>query len=278
VKPFNLIITFCSLTLLFSCINNKKEANKSIETLKKQQGQIGTSSASYGFVFDTAYFDNDEIAVDTIKYLTSSPKITALPFGYDFDKNDISGAYKYNSKLLYKHNYRQKQTAESITINHVYKLPLISKLEYISISSIDSNRCNNGEPFSNYIKLENYSYRLPDIYGYQCYFWGEELMGSKFPEQVKKRCEWCILSSSVGYLIFYDPKTHKAKTVAVSFSTFRESDHDRLFYIDKSYTIHLVELMYDEDDDPKGPIQSHIGSKYLIKLSRSGDIVITKTH
>jgi hypothetical protein len=76
--------------VLFSCSQRETQQDKpAIDSLKASLKSV-VNTPPYGLMFDTLYFDDNIIKIDTVRYLTTPPKITRLPFGFDYDKNGFA--------------------------------------------------------------------------------------------------------------------------------------------------------------------------------------------
>ncbi|HEY4324347.1 MAG TPA: hypothetical protein VGN20_10180 [Mucilaginibacter sp.] len=249
---------------LLACYQNKKSSTNKFS--KKKAAIVKVDPKAMGLMFDTLYLDHDITKIDTIRYLTSLAKITPLPFGYDFKKNGYSKIQNYNDNLIYK-NVNDKGSGKK---NDIYKLPPITRIKYFSLSWVDTDKCNDEKPFVEYLRLTKYRYKLPNINGYECYYWCDEHLDNEYPSQVYINCGWCFLYNVYGYLILYNRKKEEANVVALYFDTPRDGINAwRYFYIDKNYVIHLEEREIDNDEGTEwSPADKHI-----VSISKTGEIL-----
>jgi hypothetical protein len=190
------------------------------------------------------------------------PEITPLPFGLQPSRLNFHYEESYFIRLL-------SQNKSDKTYSHfelppppkhkVYRLPTIRSIEYFPLpiaTWVDTGSCYDGKPFSRYIKLKGYQYRLPDVYYYHCYYWsGSRYYNDKeYSDRVRRNCQVFLPDYKYGYFILYDPKSMTAKAFTIYFDT----EYDwlyiyRFFYIDKSYHIKVYENSASLEGDGKPP-------------------------
>jgi hypothetical protein len=207
------------------------------------------------------------LAVDTVNHL-KSPSITQLPFGFVPSVATFRTAQAYFINLLYAHHSQILNRWPKVpTPRHqIFKLPPIKSIEIISlnVSRIDVDTCQNGKPFSDYLKLTKYQYRLPDINEYKCYYYcnyPDNDFEKEFSEEAQSNCSAAFQQEFYGYLILYNPKLASAKVLTIYLDT--EIDPDpfwRFFYIDKNFNIHIFENGQNAEvgDRPTSPFKKRI--------------------
>ncbi len=161
----------------------------------------------------------------------------------------------------------------------IYQLPIINNINYIGLSNVDTDKCENGQLFSKYFKISKYRYRLPNINKYQCYYWcNYDSKNNEYSNLAKNNCDWCILNSFYGYLVLYDVKIRTANVVAIYFDIYRDGyNHSRNFYIDKNYNINLADFLQEADDgDGSHPSKVRIGERHIISVLKNGTIQVRK--
>jgi hypothetical protein len=274
--------TILLCTVLFSSCNH--EAKKSIKAtipnhqesiVAKSQDKVDTTTA---IMIDTLYFNFDSVVYRKVRYLVKPPAITPLPLGYSGNSKVFMVINKFYADLVCKDCYVPVQGCIMSKLSNIklYKLPVIKTLDYVQTGQREADTCEDGKPFGNYLKLNKYRYRLPDVSNYQCYYWCDyDSQTHLYKDATNSNCSWIIPSFYFGYLIFYDPKTLNAKVLIIYYDTFQDGSADyRHFIIDKDYTIHLIDFTAPSDDpgdDPEHP------SKYediLIKVLKNGKIVV----
>jgi len=218
---------------------------------------------------------------DTISFANALCPVNHLPFGPGRESHLFKSS-KYYSALIYKNINKlniEGWTPQVLKNIKIYKLPPIGKIAYLGLSDVDTGKCYDGQPFENFLKLSGYRYRLPDIYGYQCYYWcNYDYFNRAYTGEVKQNCDQCIINWTYGYLILYDKVGRKANVVTIYFNTFRDgSDLSRYFYIDRNYNIHIEDYS-QEADDGDGSISSPIycTRKFTISISNTGDFIVKR--
>jgi hypothetical protein len=181
---------------------------------------------------------------------TGTPEITPLPFGLEPNQLNFHYEESYFIRLLSQNKSNKMYSHFELPPppkHKVYRLPTIKSIEYLPLpiaTWIDTGTCYDGKPFSKYIKLKGYQYRLPDIRNNQCYYWSGSRYynDEEYGEDVRRNCQVFLPDYKYGYFILYDPKFMTAKVFTIYFDT----EYDwlyiyRFFYIDKSYHIRVYE-------------------------------------
>jgi len=277
MKYYYYLSYFLIYTWCIGCSSNTR--NKNIIDSSTANGSDSSTKTRQEYVaYDTLYRDNDSLEIHQVHYFVDPPPITVLPFGYNLDKEDFNRSGAFFSKLCYPN---EKEVNGKVVIGDpapMYLLLPIKKLELISVKTEDTSKCDDGSDYSKYLKLTRYRLRLPDINDMQVYYWSDQGWGaSLFPSNVTKKCEWCILTNSWGYLIFYQKKTQLAKVVPIQYETINDGALiDRYFYIDTNYDIHLWHTNRNNLDDIKTIItKADINrEKYLLHVSKDNEISI----
>jgi len=267
--------------ILFSACNqenkktDKKLVNNNSEHTPLYQDRKDTTP---GIMNDTLYGNKNSVIVKKTKYLIIPPRITRLPFGPNISLNKLYTADKFYTRLIYDNAgelMNSGWTDKALRKIKIYKLPLIKKINYIKINSVDTDRCQNGKLLSGFLKLSKYRYRLPDVGVYQCYYWCDyNPNNNEYSSYVKQNCDRCLLNFFYGYLILYNPKTLEANVIAIYYDTFRDgSNLYRNFYIDKNYNITLLDSSQEADDgDGSNPSKVFVNNKHTVSISKQGDI------
>ncbi|HEX8021514.1 hypothetical protein [Mucilaginibacter sp.] len=237
---------------------------------------------SYCFIFFSCNQLGDKKPAAVYPHKNKTPEITPIPFGpkVDLDKLPIAGMFY--TGLIYKdvgQIIKEGWTAKTLKNITVYPLPPIKSVKYIQVSSIDTEKCDNGLPRERFLKLNRYRYRLPNIGKYECYYICDYAPASKeYTANAQKYCQNCLFNMFYGYLIIYNPKNYEASVITIFYDTFRDgADLSRHFYIDRNYNIYLVDFE-QEADDGDGTIASpvFVNNKYYVSISSNGKIVCTK--
>lgn len=245
------------LLVFFSCHNkNGNNSNIILKTDSSKKENIVKSTLGL-----SVKKDSSPVSGSKEVFAVGSPEITRLPFGLKPDLRNFHYTESYFIAMLSQNKSRkfyQHSDPPRTPKKAVYKLPPIKSVEYITLplyGLIDTGVCNNGKPFGDYIKLQGYQYRLPDIYNYQCFYEGgyhDSVHDTVYSKNVFQNCAVFITDYEYGYFILYDPKTLKAKVLTIYFDSLYDSeDTYRFFYIDQAYKIHV----YD------GSINPELGTK-----------------
>ena len=87
-----------------------------------------------------------------------------------------------------------------------------------------------------------------------------------------------MIYTDYGYLILYDPLDLNAIVLNVSNNYYIDADEERDFFIDKNYSIHIIDRSWtDGDQDPhRNQTVDYLGSqKRTISILKNGEIIIT---
>lgn len=251
---------------LGSCIQHKTSGNKIVSASIHKKNVANKANPTDSTIY------------------AGNPVVTQLPFGINPASKKLAISGRFYSKLVYRDIGKLLDsgwTKSAINSIKIYKLPPIKKATYFGLSYIDTNKCADGQPFGNFIKLTKYRYKLPDINGYQCYYWCDYNLNYDhfgYSESVKNNCGACLMNMFYGYFILYSPQSQDAKILTVYFDTYLDgSDHRRYFYIDKKHNIYLSDFSQEADDgDGSKPSPISIDFKYNITINKNGDLNIKK--
>jgi hypothetical protein len=241
-KRFVIIILF--LSVFISACQEKKQNKPVIQTSKKVSNQ--TNSVRY-----------KKSNISGITFTDGSPKVTLLPFW----SNDWPKAGK---KI-------------SIEMKN-YRLPIIKSIRYMNLDSLNGYLCTNGEPIdSSVLKLTAYNYKFPNIGKYQVFYrWLSDESLEKDPLLLFIQNNCNMVFNNFGYLILYDPITMNAIVIDIANDYYIDSEESRDFYIDKHYTIHLMDRGWTDGEDSHGnQTAEYLGAiKRTISILKNGEIKI----
>jgi hypothetical protein len=223
-----------------------------------------------------------DVKFDYNSNAVNEPKINlALPFGVNAGLSNFLKSERYFISFIYKNIEKDDDRMLRLPTGHqlkqnAYDLPIIKSFKYQSLSDIVPDSCLDKTAFSSHLKLTKYRYRLPDINGYECYYWCDyhDVNKSDYPDKVRVNCKWCITSEFYGYLIFYDRKTAAASVLLVYFDIQLEDlFYFRFFIIGNDYQIKLIDFSMNGED---GLVPVESPSVQTVTLTKNGDFVIKK--
>jgi hypothetical protein len=234
---------------------NKNNGNAALKTDSLKKANLAKPALAH-----PAKKDRHVSISDTTVFEAGAPGITPLPFGLEPTPRNFRYEESYFITLLSRNKsgkmYRHFELPPPPK-QKAYRLPTIKSIEYFPlpiVTWLDTGTCSDGKPFSKYIRLEGYQYRLPDIHNYQCYYWsGSRYYNDKeYGDSVRRNCEVFLPDYKYGYFILYAPKFMTAKVFTIYFDT----EYDwlyiyRFFYIDKAYNIKVYENSASLESDGK---------------------------
>lgn len=238
------VIIILSLLVFISACQQKKQNKPVIQTSKKAPYQ--TNRIRY-----------KKSNISDILFTSGSSKITLLPF---WSKDWPKSGKKFS---IEKKNYR---------------LPIIKSIRCLNLDSLNGYACTNGEPIdSSVLKITAYNYKFPDVGKYQVFYrWIPDGYLEKDPLLlfIKNNCN--LEYDNFGYLILYDSITMNAIVINIAYDYYLDSEENRDFYLDKHYTIHLLNRGWTDGEDSHGnQTAEYLGAiKRTISILKNGEIKI----
>jgi hypothetical protein len=226
------------------------------ESPKKERAAITQSAKSAPAQKKTFKYKKSDI-LDTL-FTSGAPAITPLPFW-------SKGWPNPGKKFRIEHKN--------------FRLPFVKRIRYMNLDSSLRYVCTNGEPIdTSVLRLMKYNYRFPNTGKYQVFYtWVSNGYRGNDPLAmfIKNNCN--MLYDDFGYLILYDPLTQNAIVLNVANSYYIDSLSERDFFIDKNYTIHLMDRGWtDGDEDSHGnPTTAYIGAtRSKISILKDGELKV----
>ena len=155
----------------------------------------------------------------------------------------------------------------------------MNSIKYIKLQvDLGDYLCDNGKPVDSVIKLTKYRCKLPDAGRYEVYYMCNS--GNEHFDYPPDFIKHCIKFSYLryGYLILYEPKTRQAVVINIYNWYYVDSVHERTFYIDKNYNIHIIDRGWTDDDEGEKAAVPGFERKRVIHLMGNGEIKITESN
>jgi hypothetical protein len=273
------ILYFIVFIPLSACTTDasKKGADSSVNTIKQEKEPIETTEAK------NAADPVIQPEAKAHKYgemqnsiTNGAPEITALPFGPKGWPDKIVADSNFYFDLIGQNlwdDYDQRVDAK------LYQLPPVNSIKYIQLQHDLDNYLCNGKPVDSVLKLTKYRHRLPDAGKYKIYYMcNSGNVDFDYPPDFIKYCIKFIYQK-YGYLILYEPKTRHAVVINIYHFYYVDSVHERTFYIDKNYNIHILDQSWtdgDEGSDGKIPAVPNFEKRRTITITANAEIEITE--
>jgi len=154
-----------------------------------------------------------------------------------------------------------------------YILPAAKNILYTAIEpEVDKAICEGQDP-DNLFTTPKYKLRLPDHNGLQVYYMTNDAVNHQGnADELREHCSGYAYNY-YGNLVVYNPATKTANTSTIFQSKFSDWPHDRLFFIDKDYTIYIADFTPDDGDEGS---PAYHGPSFKVTISGSGQFVINK--
>lgn len=275
-------ILFILLVLFFvSCSDNKKLDYASDETITlndtmfPSKNNIDTVTKTEVEPNNIQYNQTDKSRSEQNTILAEGmPEITQLPFGPKGWPDQIKNSNFYLDLI------GKDLDTDLPKYSIIYKLPKINNIQYLKLDGPNRYQCENGQPIDSIIKLTKYRYRLPNINKYESYYMCNSHFDKKwdFNSEFINNCGEFVYQE-YGYLILYEPRTTFAIVIDIYHVNYIDAVNDRKFYIDKNYTINLIDTGFTDGDEASNgeqTISTTPGKKRTITILNNGEISINE--
>jgi hypothetical protein len=155
----------------------------------------------------------------------------------------------------------------------VYRLPVIEKLNYITIDSSQQITCDNGSSPSSALNFKRYRYRLPDVGIYKVYIVCDTTFADYRNDATTRRQCLSHMYRIHGYVVLYDSLNRQANVISVQYQGMDMHGSRRTFDVDKDYVIHLQDYELSSETEEAEEVPT---LKYSVMVVANGEIEIER--
>lgn len=152
-----------------------------------------------------------------------------------------------------------------------YRMPHIESAHYVTADAESSAGICFETVADAQLDPSRFVVQLPDYKGFNVYYMQ---VNDNYPKYFEEEFGITNCSGSFGNLIVYNPRTETASILTVAFMFYTDSVHERVFYIDKGYTIYMAEEWATDGDD--GEAVSTPGYAYKAVITDDGSFSVKR--
>lgn len=198
-----------------------------------------------------------------------APAITQLPFGPGMKKKeDLAQA----DAALFKALIGTGLDSDNPIFTPTYLLPTTTQINYYAIEREVREVICDGQNSKNMFTVPRYKLRLPDYKGFQIYYMTNDAVKPEAESnELREPCDYVY--NYYGNLVVYNPTTKTANIITLFNSTYNDWPYDRMFFIEKDYTIYIADFTADDGGEELPP---YPGPSFKITISDTGEFLIDR--